>query len=212
MAGCWISTSGSSRHISRRTTEFVEIVRALRCGTARAGGQPVRGVSSPPPPFAGWLIEASRQRAVKKRRVFTRPRALPWVGENESPWGQLPRRFPAVESIPALPRPSPFARRVEAGLGRRFTGAGSPDPVMVGRRTTRDVRRVSRVGLYATFAHAGSGACRPVRFCPRAHGALAPETVPLAGVGTPKIPTQQNAPKQRVLCEEQSFTRCAHAL
>jgi len=39
---------------------------------------------------------------------------------------------------------------------------------------------LSRVGHYA-FAHAGSGICRPVRFCPRAYGASAPGTVPLAG-------------------------------
>jgi len=69
----------------------------------------------------------------------------------------------------------------------------------------------SRVGHYATFAHAGSGICRPVRFCPRAYGALVPETVPLAGSDT-RFPNRQNAPKQRVLCEERSFTRCAHAL
>jgi hypothetical protein len=48
----------------------------------------------------------------------------------------------------------------------------------------------SRAGHCAIFAHADSGPCGPVRFCPRAHGASAPGTVPLAGWVPQAQPTE----------------------
>jgi hypothetical protein len=117
-------------------------------------------------------------------------RANPWLSSfgfccDGLSRGQLPRRFPAVESILACSKPSPFARRVEAGLGRRLSDAGRPDPAEESRRTTRGARQVRHESATTRFfAQAGSGPCRPVRFCPRAHGASAPEAVPLAGSET----------------------------
>jgi hypothetical protein len=159
-----------------------------------------------------WSALRSWSGTAAKKSVHHTTQGLASGSWDGSPWGQLPRRFPAVESTLASLGPPTV----------RAAGPSRPRSQVARSRFTRpcDGRPAhddgcsagsSRVGHYATFAHAGSWPCRPVRFCPRAHGALAPGTVPLAGVGQ-KIPTQQNAPKQRVLCEEQSFTRCAHAL
>jgi hypothetical protein len=105
--------------------------------------------------------------------------------------GQLPWRFRAVESTLACCRPSPFARRVEAGLSRKFFNAGRPDPAGESGRTTKGAQQVRRESASTRFSRtlARDPAGR-LRFCPRAHGASAPETVPLAGWVTQTQPTE----------------------
>ena len=171
----------SDLHISRRTTGYVEIVRALRCGTFRAGGQPVRSASSPPLLLAGWPVEANRFGVAHKSVHHTTrgSRAPSLMGQASAgsapalvPGGRKhPGPLPAL-TVRAAGRSGSWSQALQNGSTRSCGGGKAND--------TGCSAGLSRVGHYA-FAHAGSGICRPVRFCPRAYGALAPGTVPLAG-------------------------------
>ena len=98
------------------------------------------------------------------------------------PSGQKHRGLSQTLTVRAAGRSRPWSRVHRAGSQTRL-GV---------RRTTKGCRQVVTSLHCATSAHAGSDSCRPVRFCPRAHGALAPEDRAARCVGA-EIPIQQNA-------------------
>jgi hypothetical protein len=114
--------------------KFAEIVRALRCGTAWAGGQPVWGVSPLPLLFAGLLVEVSRQEWRKKARItpLTTGSYSPGVSVDRVIVGSAPAVIPGGRKHPGrlttLIRSRGGSRQA---LGAGSPGQGSPDPARV---------------------------------------------------------------------------------
>jgi hypothetical protein len=125
--------------------------------------------------------------------------------------GQLSQRFPAVESTQAYSGPSPFARRVEVGLWFVTQRSQDTRSWRGGSRVTSGARQVRRELASAQSRMLTRG---PAGRCGFAFGRAerqlrkpcCSQVVALIRHG------KRNAPKQRVPCEERSFSRCAHVL
>ena len=134
----------------------------MRCGTARTGGQPAPGRSAHcrrswpvcPSRSAGW--GGVKRRASRTDHGVLRPRG--WRGSDHR---GVSSRGDSQRSKAPWPAHDPHRSR---GGSKRALGVGSPEQVhqtlpLWGQRTTKGVSQVLRVGLYATFAHAGSEPC-----------------------------------------------------
>jgi hypothetical protein len=136
---------------------FVEIVRAPRRGTFRAGGQPVRRGGRPPLPIAGGSV------AGFPAKVATKGVIAPGFASSESGSGATvrwelapPPRFLAVSGTSAWGRPQPFARQV--GTRPRSTGSklGKAIRSRAGQVGDRRCSASIRVGLWRHRAQADS--------------------------------------------------------
>jgi hypothetical protein len=164
---------------------FVEIVRAPRRGTFRAGGQPVRRGGRPPLPLAGRPVRGRPARAVTKGVI-----ALGFASSERGAGRGGQAGVSAPASIPGDPR--------HLGLGKTSTvRAAGRNQASVGRLEAReairsragpvDDRRCSasiRVGLWRHRAQADSELFRPVRPASSDASRVAPKellgAVPLA--------------------------------